>query len=129
MGLFDIFKKKKEEPVIKPEEKEIEAVGWQAIEKEFQRVYPGQDNPKHYGTLIKWVLGGKDPLDGISIYAAFMTEAATGTSFHSVRQRFTRRRLTHLISAATVMNSHLNLKRMSMKTKKPRSGMFAESSR
>ena len=68
MGLFDIFKKKKEEPAIKPEEKEIEAVGWQAIEKEFQRVYPGQDNPKHYGTLIKWVLGGKDPLDGISIY-------------------------------------------------------------
>ena len=68
MGLFDIFKKKKEEPAIKPEEKEIEAVGWQAIEKEFQRVYPGQDNPKHYGTLIKWVFGGKDPLDGISIY-------------------------------------------------------------
>ena len=68
MGLFDIFKKKKEEPAIKPEEKEIEAVGWQAIEQEFLRVYPGQDNPKHYGTLIKWVLGGKDPLDGISIY-------------------------------------------------------------
>ena len=33
MGLFDIFKKKKEEPAIKPEEKEIEAVGWHAIEK------------------------------------------------------------------------------------------------
>ena len=68
MGLFDIFNKKKEEPVIKPEEKEVEAIGWQAIEQEFLRVYPGQDNPKHYGTLIKWVLGGKDPLDGISIY-------------------------------------------------------------
>ena len=68
MGLFDIFKKKKEEPVIKPEEKEVEAVGWQAIEQEFLRVYPGQDNPKHYGTIIKWALGGKDPLDGISIY-------------------------------------------------------------
>ena len=114
MGLFDIFKKKKEEPAIKPEEKEIEAVGWQAIEQEFLRVYPGQDNPKHYGTLIK---------------SAFMTEAATGTSFHSVRQRFTRRRLTHLISAATDMNSRSNSKRMNMKMKKPRSGIFAESSR
>ena len=81
MGLFDIFKKKKEEPVVskqeeavsKPEEvasklEEVEAVGWQAIEQEFLRVYPGQENPKHYGTIIKWVLGGKDPLDGISIY-------------------------------------------------------------
>ena len=101
MGLFDIFKKKKEEPAIKPEEKEIEAVGWQAIEKEFQRVYPGQDNPKHYGTLIKWVLGGKDPLDGISIYDG-------GSYWHFVRS---------------------NSKRMNMKMKKPRSGIFAESSR
>lgn len=45
-----------------------EAPGWDAIEKEFLRVYPGQDKPKHYGTLIKWALGGNDPLDGISIY-------------------------------------------------------------
>lgn len=70
MGLFDRFKKEKkhEQPVSIPEEKEVEAVGWQAIEEEFLRVYPGQDNPKHYGTLIKWMLGGNDPLDGISIY-------------------------------------------------------------
>ena len=80
MGLFDIFKKKKEAEAVsegaskleagagKKEEKEAEAAGWEAIEKEFLRVYPGQNNPKHYGTIIKWVLGGKDPLDGISIY-------------------------------------------------------------
>lgn len=70
MGLFDVFKKEKkqEQPVSITEEKEAEAVGWQAIEEEFLRVYPGQDNPKHYGTLIKWILGGNDPLDGISIY-------------------------------------------------------------
>lgn len=42
--------------------------GWDAIENEFLRVYPGQNKPLHYGTLIKWSLGGKAPLDGISIY-------------------------------------------------------------
>ncbi|MCR4950736.1 MAG: suppressor of fused domain protein [Solobacterium sp.] len=70
MGLFDMFKKeKKQEPAVsEPEEKEVEAVGWDAIEQEFLRVYPGQNNPKHYGTIIKWMLGGKDPLDGISVY-------------------------------------------------------------
>ncbi len=71
MGLFDMFKKNKAEekpvaPQVEPEE--VEAVGWDAIEKEFLRVYPGQENPKHYGTVIKWMLGGKDPLDGISVY-------------------------------------------------------------
>ena len=70
MGLFDLFKKEKtEESVVnKTEEKEIEPVGWDAIEQEFLRVYPGQEHPKHYGTIIKWILGGNDPLDGISIY-------------------------------------------------------------
>ena len=47
---------------------ELEAKGWEAIEQEFLRVYPKQTNPKHYGTLISWALGGNDPLDGISIY-------------------------------------------------------------
>lgn len=64
MGLFDKFKKNKNEE----ETEEIKAYGWDAITAEFERVYPNQTNPKHYGTLIKWALGGKDPLDGISIY-------------------------------------------------------------
>ncbi|MBQ1325371.1 MAG: suppressor of fused domain protein [Solobacterium sp.] len=64
MGLFDKLKKKKEPA----KQEEPETIGWDAIEQEFLRVYPGQTNPKHYGTLIKWVFGGKDPLDGISIY-------------------------------------------------------------
>lgn len=71
MGLSDLFKKKHKEPE-KPEVKEpaeeIGAEGWLNIEKEFLRVYPGQTKPKHYGTLVKWRLGGNDPLDGISIY-------------------------------------------------------------
>ena len=134
MGLFDIFKKKKEEPVIKPEEKEVEEIGWQAIEQEFLRVYPGQDNPKHYGTLIKWVFGGKDPLDGISIY-----DGGSYWHFVSFGQTEIYEKETdtpdisgygiHLISAATDMSSHSNSKRMNMKMKKPRSGIFAVSCR
>ena len=68
MGLFDKLLKKENKESKGNAEKEIEAPGWQAIEAEFLRVYPGQSKPKHYGTLIKWVLGGNDPLDGISIY-------------------------------------------------------------
>ncbi|MBR5993749.1 MAG: suppressor of fused domain protein [Lachnospiraceae bacterium] len=68
MGLFDMFKKNKTEEKPAAPQAEVEAVGWDAIEKEFLRVYPGQENPKHYGTVIKWMLGGKDPLDGISVY-------------------------------------------------------------
>lgn len=71
MGLFDKLRKKKQEPekVMPPKtEEQIEAPGWEAIEKEFMRVYPGQNKPKHYGTIIKWIVGGNDPLDGISVY-------------------------------------------------------------
>ena len=71
MGLFDKFKKKesKQESIErKSENKEIEAIGWNAIEQEFLRVYPGQSNPKHYGTIMRWIFGGNDPLDGISVY-------------------------------------------------------------
>ena len=41
----------------------VNASGWDAIEAEFLRVYPGQVNPKHYGTLIKWRFGGSDLTD------------------------------------------------------------------
>lgn len=57
-----------EEPQAEESGTELQAPGWDAITRECERVYPGQDNPKHYATLIKWMLGGKDPLDGISIY-------------------------------------------------------------
>lgn len=64
MGLFDFFKKKNN----KKEEEAMSAPGWDAIDAEAKRVYPGQDNPKHYAALVKWKMGGPDPLDGISIY-------------------------------------------------------------
>ena len=47
---------------------ELDAKGWDAITEEFERIYPGQKEPAHYGVAIPWVLGGEDPLDGISIY-------------------------------------------------------------
>ncbi|MDQ0362586.1 suppressor of fused domain protein [Breznakia pachnodae] len=65
MGLFNKAKKKNEEI-----EEEITAPGWDAITTRFEQLYPGQSDPKHYATLIKYRLGGNDPLDGVSIYDA-----------------------------------------------------------
>lgn len=50
------------------ENNEVKTPGWDAIAKECERVYPGKEPFRHYRTLISWRLGGKDPLDGISIY-------------------------------------------------------------
>jgi len=63
MGLFDKFKKKTEQ-----KKDDICVPGWDAITEECEKTYPNQKNPKHYGTLISWNLGGNDPLEGISIY-------------------------------------------------------------
>lgn len=49
-------------------DEKINMSGWDAITKEFERIYPEQKNPKHYATLIGWRLGGPDSLNGISIY-------------------------------------------------------------
>ncbi|MGN7414039.1 suppressor of fused domain protein [Paenibacillus sp. SAF-068] len=42
--------------------------GWDAIDKAIEELY-GEQEPKHYGTSIPYMLGGPDPLDGISVYA------------------------------------------------------------
>lgn len=42
-------------------------LGWDDITETFDKIYPNQE-PKHYGTIIKYNLGGNEPLDGISIY-------------------------------------------------------------
>lgn len=52
------------------EQEDSTAPGWDAITAEFERLYPGQTKPKHYGTVIPWSLGGNDPLAGISVYDA-----------------------------------------------------------
>ena len=46
---------------------EEQAVGWEAMDEEVSAVYPGQE-PQHWGTIISHMLGGPDPLDGISAY-------------------------------------------------------------
>lgn len=47
---------------------DFHAAGWDAITEACEKVYPMQKEPRHYGTLIRWRIGGNDPLDGISIY-------------------------------------------------------------
>ena len=57
--------------------------GWDAISSRLDQLYPGQE-PKHFGTLISHMLGGPDPLDGISAWRRtdqvphwhFVTESA-----------------------------------------------------
>ncbi|RSM61688.1 hypothetical protein DMH04_53875 [Kibdelosporangium aridum] len=44
-----------------------EAPGWSAIDSACARIY-GDEKPQHWGTLLRWSLGGEDPLDGISAY-------------------------------------------------------------
>lgn len=43
------------------------APGWDAINARLSEVY-GDQEPMHWGTAISYMLGGPDPLDGISAY-------------------------------------------------------------
>jgi hypothetical protein len=44
-----------------------EAVGWMAIDRQIEEIY-GNTEPRHYGSVIKYMIGGPDPLDGVSVY-------------------------------------------------------------
>ena len=46
---------------------EDDAVGWDAINAALETLY-GDREPRHYGSIVKYAIGGKDPLDGTSIY-------------------------------------------------------------
>ena len=41
---------------------ETDSVGWDAIDEALLKVYPEQE-PRHYGPVLKFMLGGEDPLD------------------------------------------------------------------
>jgi hypothetical protein len=56
------FGNKKEEPI-------LNTIGWDSIDQKLTEVYPGQE-PMHYATLIKYSVGGKDPIDGFNVYTA-----------------------------------------------------------
>lgn len=59
---------------------EHKRTGWDDIDAALEALYPNQ-KPLHYGTLIRYSLGGNDPLDGISIYDA-------GNYYHFVTYGF-----------------------------------------
>jgi suppressor of fused-like protein len=46
-----------------------DALGWQAIVAKLGSIY-GEQEPKHWGTVMRYSEGGPDPLDGISAYRA-----------------------------------------------------------
>ena len=46
---------------------EDDAVGWEAIDKSLEALYPHQE-PEHYAPNLPASLGGDSYLDGISIY-------------------------------------------------------------
>lgn len=46
---------------------EEEAVGWFYLDQCLGTVY-GKQEPRHYAAEVPYVIGGKDPLDGVSIY-------------------------------------------------------------
>jgi suppressor of fused len=51
-------------------EDEPRAIGWNAIDAALFPIYGGRE-PKHYGVVLPAILGGKDPLQGISVYKNF----------------------------------------------------------
>lgn len=59
----------KEEYIRKMNENEDWAPGWDVIDEEFSRLYPGQ-KPDHYATLFlsRAIAGGDEYLDGFSFY-------------------------------------------------------------
>jgi len=48
---------------------ENSAPGWDAIDQALLHVY-GKNEPKHFGTIEKYMSGGPDPLDGVSVYTS-----------------------------------------------------------
>lgn len=68
MELFDKYTEKNKIENENNKNVETKESGWDAITELCDRVYPNQKDPKHYGTLVSWELGGNDPLQGISVY-------------------------------------------------------------
>ncbi|WMX13886.1 suppressor of fused domain protein [Aureispira sp. CCB-E] len=47
--------------------REEESVGWLFLDRQLETVY-GSVEPRHYAAEVPYVIGGNDPLDGVSIY-------------------------------------------------------------
>jgi suppressor of fused len=63
------------------------APGWSAIDRALQPIYGAQE-PKHYGTIRRRILGGSDPLDGISAYRRKRTDDGAPAHWHFVTYGF-----------------------------------------
>lgn len=50
-------------------DEDVVVPGWDAITAAADALHPGQE-PMHWGTVVRWRLGGPDPLDGVSAYRA-----------------------------------------------------------
>ena len=61
----------KEEFLKRVKENEEWAPGWETIEQEFERLYPGQE-PRHYGTnmMARAIFGGEDVYKRQPLYGA-----------------------------------------------------------
>ena len=44
-----------------------DTVGWNAINEQLKTVY-GETEPRHYAPPLHYIVGGPDPIDGISVY-------------------------------------------------------------
>lgn len=86
MGLFEKLFGKQPDPTrprsaAPAKSADAGTTGWDAIDRACGASYPDQPSPQHLGTLIKYSMGGPDPLDGISIYRA-KTPTAAGVPAH-----------------------------------------------
>lgn len=62
---------------------EDDAVGWECIDRQLEKIYPGQE-PLHFAPSLHYAAGGNDPLDGISVYRSEKQEK----HFHFVTYGF-----------------------------------------
>ncbi len=71
MGLFDIFKRTPKTETLTAEDTAPPALGWEAIETEFTRLYPGQTNPAHVAPIVYRmhdISENAAAFDGVSAY-------------------------------------------------------------
>jgi photosystem II stability/assembly factor-like uncharacterized protein len=50
------------------EEDDDESPGWDAIDRALEPIYHDAEPHAHYGTVVPYMLGGNDPIHGISVY-------------------------------------------------------------
>ena len=83
---------------------EDDAVGWEAMDKSLEALYPDQE-PKHYAPNLPASLGGDSYLDGISIYHSEYQEP----HFHFVTYGFSELYYNEEAAGVIIVGLVLNL--------------------